>query len=221
MLLTAYLILFFSADPSPLTPYVGCHLTWSDPNVFISWVLFLVYDTGMVVIYGTTQSGICWKAIYKWCWYWWPFQLWKFLSLFQSLIRVYNFSEIIQIAREVDHTSWKLFIETVSPIYNLSSFFQSNDLIGVLYYLYLFSKFMRIYCTFLSWHHPSPIVGKHDHGADVACVCIHLLHIAASDFSNSPVIMSHSLISFWSLRCKSSHGTCSWYPINGIVDCPV
>ena len=40
-----------------------------------------------------------------------------------SLIRVYNFSEIIQIAREVDHTSWKLFIETVSPIYNLSSFF--------------------------------------------------------------------------------------------------
>jgi hypothetical protein len=35
-------------------------------------------------------------------------------------------------------------------IYNLSSFFQSNDLIGVLYYLYLFAKFMRIYCTFLS-----------------------------------------------------------------------
>jgi hypothetical protein len=29
-------------------------------------------------------------------------------------------------------------------------FFQSNDLIGVLYYLYLFGKFMRIYCTFLS-----------------------------------------------------------------------
>ena len=117
----SYSILFSRSQPSH--PYVGCHLTRSDPNIFISWVLFLVYDTGMVVVYGTTQSGICWKAIHKWCWYWWPLQLWKFLSLFQSLIRVYNFSEIIQIAREVYHTSWKLFIETVSPIYNLSSFF--------------------------------------------------------------------------------------------------
>ena len=73
------------------------------------------------------------------------------MSLFQTLIRVYNFSEIIQTDRQVDCASRKLYTEMVSPIYKLfSSSLQSNDLIGVLYYLYLFGKFMRIYCIFLS-----------------------------------------------------------------------
>jgi len=72
------------------------------------------------------------------------------VSLFQSLIRVYNFSEIIQIDRQVDCASRKLYTEMVSPIYKLFSSLQSNDLIGVLYYFYLFGKSMRIDCIFLS-----------------------------------------------------------------------
>jgi len=41
----AFFILFFAVDPSPLASY-GCHLTRSDPIIFVSWVLLLLYDTG-------------------------------------------------------------------------------------------------------------------------------------------------------------------------------
>ena len=43
-------------------------------------------------------------------------------ELVPKLIRVYNyFSEIIQIARKVDHLSWKSYTEMVSPTYQLFS----------------------------------------------------------------------------------------------------
>ena len=57
-LLSASLILFFSVDPSPFAHYVGCYLTRSDPIVFVSWVLLLLYDTGALLIYRTTKSGM-------------------------------------------------------------------------------------------------------------------------------------------------------------------
>lgn len=62
--ITLLIALFFSlaVDPSPLTPYAGCHLTRSDPIIFVSWVLLLLYDTGaIVIIYHTRQSAMCWN----------------------------------------------------------------------------------------------------------------------------------------------------------------
>ena len=64
-LLTASLILFFPVGPSPLTQYAGCHLTRSDPIIFVSWVLLLLYDTGALLIYRTMQSGMCWKVVHS------------------------------------------------------------------------------------------------------------------------------------------------------------
>ena len=57
---------------------------------------------------------------------------------------------IIQIAREVDwhRISWKLYTEMVSLIYSPFSL-SSKDLIGVLYYFYLFGTFTRIEYNFL------------------------------------------------------------------------
>ena len=46
LLTSASLVLSFSVDPSPLTPYPWCHLTRNDPVLFICWILFLFYDTG-------------------------------------------------------------------------------------------------------------------------------------------------------------------------------
>ena len=93
-------------------------------------------------------------------------------SLWACFNRWFEFtiSQIIQIDHGVDRASRKM----VGLIYKLFSSSQSNDLIGVLYYLYLFGKFMWIYCTFIAWHHPSPIFGKHHHGAGGARACIHL-----------------------------------------------
>ena len=120
-LLTAPLILFFPVDPNPLTQYVGCHLTRSEPIIFVIWVLLLLYDTGAaVIIYRTRQSTICWNlncvqvmliliAI----------PALRICELLSMLIRVSNFSEMIQIDRQVDPVSWKLYIEMVSPIYKL------------------------------------------------------------------------------------------------------
>jgi len=45
LLTPALFILFFAVDPSPLASY-ECHLTRSDPIIFVSWVLLLLYDTG-------------------------------------------------------------------------------------------------------------------------------------------------------------------------------
>ena len=50
-------MLLFSVDPNPHTPYVGCHATYTDPIIFIPWVLLLLYDTGAAVIYHVTWSG--------------------------------------------------------------------------------------------------------------------------------------------------------------------
>ena len=46
LLTSASFVLFFSVDPSPLTPYPWCHLTRNDPILFVCWVLFLFYNTG-------------------------------------------------------------------------------------------------------------------------------------------------------------------------------
>ena len=53
----AFLILFISVNPNPLTPYVGCYPTQVDPIIFISWILLLFYDTGAIVIYHATWSS--------------------------------------------------------------------------------------------------------------------------------------------------------------------
>ena len=64
----AFLILFISVDPNPLTPYVGCYVTQVDPIIFISWILLLFYDTGAIVIYHATWSsfaeGSCVSDVY-------------------------------------------------------------------------------------------------------------------------------------------------------------
>lgn len=37
---------FFTVDPNPITPYVGCYATHTSSILFISWVLLMLYDFG-------------------------------------------------------------------------------------------------------------------------------------------------------------------------------
>lgn len=46
LLTSASFMPFYSVDPSPLTPYVGCHMTQNNVIVLVSWVNFLFYNTG-------------------------------------------------------------------------------------------------------------------------------------------------------------------------------
>ena len=53
-------MIFSSVDPSPLTPYAGCHLTRSDSIIFASLVLFFFYNTGAC---WDQANGMSWKNV--------------------------------------------------------------------------------------------------------------------------------------------------------------
>ncbi|KAF5327053.1 hypothetical protein D9619_005000 [Psilocybe cf. subviscida] len=36
--------------PNPRTPYIGCYATRTDPIIFVSWIMLLVYDTLMFIL---------------------------------------------------------------------------------------------------------------------------------------------------------------------------
>jgi len=37
---------YLVVSPSPLNPYIGCYATYTNPIIFMSWVLLLFYDAG-------------------------------------------------------------------------------------------------------------------------------------------------------------------------------
>ncbi|KAH9481835.1 hypothetical protein JR316_0006365 [Psilocybe cubensis] len=47
---TALFLQSLEFKPNPLTPYVGCYATYTDPIIFISWVLLLFYDAGAQLV---------------------------------------------------------------------------------------------------------------------------------------------------------------------------
>ena len=63
-------------------------------------------------------------------------------ELVSRLIRVYTFSEIIQITCRVERLSWRLYTEMVSRFIHSSALYLLKDWIGVLYYFYLYGTFM-------------------------------------------------------------------------------
>ena len=56
-----YFLYLFLVEPNVRTPYIGCYATRYNPvALFLSWVLLLLYDKGVVVdYYRITQSGMC------------------------------------------------------------------------------------------------------------------------------------------------------------------
>lgn len=38
-------LLLLEVAPNPRTPYIGCYATRTDPIIFVSWIMLLVYDT--------------------------------------------------------------------------------------------------------------------------------------------------------------------------------
>jgi len=119
-----YFLYFFSVEPNARTPYIGCYATQYDPiAIFLSWALLLLYDKGAVVDYYRILNPECAENfcisdvhIDDHCSLE-SSSLWAFFDADSSL----HFSEIIQIARQVEALSWRLYTEMVGPMYLLFS----------------------------------------------------------------------------------------------------
>ena len=111
-------------------------------------------------------------------------------ELVLTLIRVYSFSDIIQITRQVNPLSWRLYIEMVGPIYLLFSLSSKGldrgfVLLLFIWYVYVgytFSiltllKLYRWQTSSLQWRVPWVST---------------FLDLAASEWSNSPGMLSQT-----------------------------
>jgi len=115
---------FFLVEPNARTPYIGCYATQYDPiAIFLSWALLLLYDKGAVVDYyrilnPECAENLCISDVHidDHCSLE-SSSLWGFFDADSSL----HFSEIIQIARQVEALSWRLYTEMVGPMYSLFS----------------------------------------------------------------------------------------------------
>jgi hypothetical protein len=141
---TSYSILFsWSQSPHPVC-WVPLDAKWSDYICLLGSSSPLRHRCGCNLPHDAIRNVL--KDCAQWCWCWWLFQPWDSVSLLQRWFEFHHhFSEIIQIAPEVDRVFWKLYTETVSPIYLSSPFYLPiTDSIGVLYYLCLFGKLIRM-----------------------------------------------------------------------------
>ena len=115
LLTSAFFVLFFSVDPTPLNPYPRCHLLRSDPMMFVGWVLFLFYDTG--ADWHHTKRNVLKECVYS------SDADINGHSGLENLWARFNIDStsqflkcIIQIACKVEPLSWRLYTETVGLI---------------------------------------------------------------------------------------------------------
>ena len=141
--LSLYSLYYFLVEPNARNPYIGCYATRYNPIILLCWVLLLLYDKGTAVNYyqfGVLKICICVLVML----------ILMIIAAFRArvcelvlrLIRIYDFSEIIQTARQVKCLSWKLYTEMASRFIHSSALYILKDWIGVLYYFYLYGTFM-------------------------------------------------------------------------------